>query len=136
MHKQSGNNGKVSFSTQCNTAGAEVLYDAVVRLSGVKDAGDTYLVDVCCGTGTIGIYAANASPACKRVVGLDIVPDAVVDARRNAEANGLGGKVEFVTGSAETTVLSALKKLNVFGAGEAGKNVVAIVDPPRGGLRE
>jgi tRNA/tmRNA/rRNA uracil-C5-methylase (TrmA/RlmC/RlmD family) len=71
------------------------------------------------------------------VIGIEIVEEAVQDATFNAKLNNVSDKCEFVAGAAENTVVAMLKKLNLFDAGAKGKpNIVAIVDPPRAGLRK
>jgi tRNA/tmRNA/rRNA uracil-C5-methylase (TrmA/RlmC/RlmD family) len=65
-----------------------VLFHQVYKLAG-EIAGldkETILLDVCCGTGTIGICLASK---CKQVLGVDIVPQAIDDANANAERNGI-----------------------------------------------
>ncbi|XP_076854082.1 tRNA (uracil-5-)-methyltransferase homolog A [Brachyhypopomus gauderio] len=106
---------------QTNTRAAEVLYSTVGEWAGL-DA-HTTLLDVCCGTGTIGISLARKV---KKVIGIELCQEAVDDAKVNAEANGLTN-VEYHRGRAEEkfpTVLNAL----------VSPNITAIVDPPRAGL--
>jgi tRNA/tmRNA/rRNA uracil-C5-methylase (TrmA/RlmC/RlmD family) len=67
---------------QVNTPAAEILYGIVRDL--VKDA--DILLDICCGTGTIGICVSDAV---RRIIGLEIVESAVEDARENAALNGV-----------------------------------------------
>uniref|UniRef100_A0A673J785 tRNA (uracil(54)-C(5))-methyltransferase n=1 Tax=Sinocyclocheilus rhinocerous TaxID=307959 RepID=A0A673J785_9TELE len=99
---------------QTNTPAAEVLYSAV---------GEWAQLDVCCGTGTIGISLAKRV---KKGIGIELCQEAVEDAKANAEANGLTN-VEFHCGKAEDvfpTILNAV----------VSPSVTAIVDPPRAGL--
>jgi len=111
---------------QTNTAAAETLYATVKRYCSLSPA--TTVLDVCCGTGTIGqVLAAEV----KAVIGLELVEDAVVDARSNAELNGLSN-TRYVCGKVEDTMAAVLKE--VQGAGGDGRDVVAVVDPPRVGL--
>ena len=70
---------------QVNTPSAEVLYKTVGDLANLKPDEST-LIDVCCGTGTIGLCLANR---CKKVFGVDIVEEAIKDARINAERNNV-----------------------------------------------
>lgn len=88
---------------QVNTRCAELLYGVVVdKLKDIKDTvdssqptdttkeesdADTILLDVCCGTGTIGITCLKAGVA-DRIVGVDISQPAIEDAIQNATANG------------------------------------------------
>ena len=82
----------------------------------------TTLVDVCCGTGTIGLCLADRV---KRVVGVELVPEAVRDARSNAARNGVSN-VSFFAGKAEEILNGILRDID-------SKDVVAVVDPPRFG---
>jgi tRNA (uracil-5-)-methyltransferase len=105
---------------QVNTKGAEALY----RLIGEWAAPDphTTVFDICCGTGTIGLTLANNA---KEVIGLEILPSAVEDARANATLNGVHN-ARFLLGKAEDTLAGVLDSFS-------GK-CVGIVDPPRAGL--
>lgn len=80
--------------------------------------------DVCCGTGTIGLCVADAADS---IVGVDIEPAAIADAVRNAELNGCAERCRFVAGKAEDCLKTELQSIT--------GDVVAIVDPPRSGLR-
>ncbi|XP_043094661.1 LOW QUALITY PROTEIN: tRNA (uracil-5-)-methyltransferase homolog A [Puntigrus tetrazona] len=105
---------------QTNTPAAEVLYSAVGEWAQLDQ--DSTVLDVCCGTGTIGISLAKRV---KKVIGIELCQEAVDDAKANAEANGLTN-VEFHCGKAEDvfpTVLNAVVSQRH-----------AIVDPPRAGL--
>uniref|UniRef100_A0A9J7XDT0 tRNA (uracil(54)-C(5))-methyltransferase n=1 Tax=Cyprinus carpio carpio TaxID=630221 RepID=A0A9J7XDT0_CYPCA len=109
---------------QTNTPAAEVLYSAVGEWAQLDQ--DSTVLDVCCGTGTIGISLAKVWRLVKKVIGIELCQEAVEDAKANAEANGLTN-VEFHCGKAEDvfpTVLNAV----------VSPNVTAIVDPPRAGL--
>lgn len=97
---------------------------------------NTIALDVCCGTGTIGLTLAKRV---KTVIGVEMVTQAVEDARYNATANGVEyyfkiltyiRNAEFVAGKAED-VLN--KTLETYMTDENTK-VIAIVDPPRSGL--
>ena len=87
---------------------------------------DTVVLDVCCGTGTIGLLIA---PHVSRVVGIEMVADAVEDAKHNAEINGITN-AEFIVGKVEDVLKSTGFDRMVAGA----KQVVAVLDPPRAGL--
>ena len=110
---------------QVNTLATEVLYtkvrDLVLQGCG-GDGSNVTLLDVCCGTGTIGLTLAKHV---KRVIGVDIVEAAIVDAKANAAANGITN-AEFIAGSAESVLPSLVSSLS--------GRVVAVVDPPRPGL--
>ena len=90
------------------------------------DGGST-LLDICAGTGTIGICCARESQA-HQVIGVDICASAIECAKLNAEANGVD-TATFVASRAELV----LEKLLVE-HGREGKRIVAVVDPPRSGL--
>lgn len=113
---------------QVNTTGAEVLYRTVVEEA--KLTASSLLVDVCCGTGAIGLCAAKAS-GCK-VVGIEICEAAVHDARANAEANNIPN-THFVCGKAEDTIHKVLAE-RVKHHPDGARNVSVVVDPPREGL--
>ncbi|XP_067404508.1 tRNA (uracil-5-)-methyltransferase homolog B [Emydura macquarii macquarii] len=107
---------------QINTAGAEVLYQTIGKLSPADKK--TVLLDVCCGTGAIGLsLACQAS----KVVGVEVVEQAVEDARWNAAFNGISN-CEFHTGKAETVLLQFLSLQ------EDVQPLVAVVNPSRAGL--
>ncbi|CAH0398240.1 unnamed protein product [Chilo suppressalis] len=106
---------------QVNTAGADILYQSAIDMSIVTP--QSTVVDICCGTGTIGLCFAKH---CKKVLGLELVPEAVKDAKANAEFNGIEN-CEFFTGKAEDILPSVLARAG-------GDDLIAIVDPPRAGL--
>ncbi|XP_060763516.1 tRNA (uracil-5-)-methyltransferase homolog A isoform X2 [Neoarius graeffei] len=106
---------------QTNTLAAEVLYSSVGDWAQLDR--DSTVLDVCCGTGTIGISLAKRV---RKVIGIELCQEAVDDAKVNAQANGLTN-IEFHCGKAEDifpTVLNAV----------VSPNITAIVDPPRAGL--
>lgn len=107
---------------QVNTAGAEVLYQSVQDVAGLDT--DTTLLDICCGTGTIGLSLAAKV---NKVYGVDICKRAIQNAKRNAEANGIHN-ASFVLGKAEDTLPGIIYTVR------NSKDIVAIVDPPRQGL--
>lgn len=98
------------------------------------------LLDVCCGTGFLGLALARNVDA---VVGVDVVDDAIKAARANARANGITNAT-FVASKAEdaTEVILSLARAAVGGAGGMAAavgtsgdiEIVAVVDPPRAGL--
>jgi len=108
---------------QTNTAGAELLYDVVrdfCELTGRETVLDAY-----CGTGTIGIYVASQA---ERVVGIELVRDAVWDARYNARENG-ADNCTFFAGDMREVMPSIPKTMGV-------RFDRVIVDPPRGGMEK
>ena len=108
---------------QVNTLAAELLYQMSGQIADL-DTKST-LVDVCCGTGTIGLCLADKV---KNVVGVDIVADAIRDAQKNAEANNVRN-CSYFTGRAEDILSNILRDID-------NKDIVAIVDPPRAGLHQ
>jgi 23S rRNA (uracil1939-C5)-methyltransferase len=107
---------------QTNTEMAERLYAIAAEYAGLS--GGERVFDLYCGIGTIGLtMAARAG----EVWGLEIVPEAIADAERNAERNGIEN-VCFFAGSARTGVRPLIE--------EAGKPDVVVVDPPRAGLSQ
>ncbi len=107
---------------QTNTEMAARLYAVAgeyARLSGAERVFDLY-----CGIGTIGLtMAARAG----EVWGLEIVPEAIADAERNAERNGIAN-AHFLAANARTGVRPLIE--------QAGKPDVLIIDPPRAGLSQ
>ncbi|XP_053276283.1 tRNA (uracil-5-)-methyltransferase homolog A [Pleuronectes platessa] len=106
---------------QVNTGAAEVLYSTVGEWAQLDQ--DSTVLDVCCGTGTIGISLAKRV---KKVIGIELCKEAVEDAKVNAKLNGLSN-VEFHCGKAEDVLPNILNAL-------VSPRVTAIVDPPRAGL--
>ncbi|KAK2902457.1 tRNA (uracil-5-)-methyltransferase homolog A [Channa argus] len=106
---------------QVNTAAAEVLYSAVGEWAQLDQ--HSTVLDVCCGTGTIGISLAKRV---KKVIGIELCQEAVEDAKVNAKLNGLTN-IEFHCGKAEDVLPNILSAL-------VSPNITAIVDPPRAGL--
>ncbi|XP_065337282.1 tRNA (uracil-5-)-methyltransferase homolog A-like isoform X2 [Cloeon dipterum] len=109
---------------QVNTAGAHELYAAVAELAQC-DPDKTTLLDICCSAGGIGLSMAKQ---CKQVIGIECVPQGIDDAKYNAAANGIEN-CEFYCGRAEDLLPTLADKIT-------GSEVVAIVDPPRGGLHK
>ncbi|KYQ52037.1 tRNA (uracil-5-)-methyltransferase like protein A [Trachymyrmex zeteki] len=108
---------------QVNTLGAEVLYKAAIELA--EPTMDTALLDVCCGTGTIGLCF---SKYCGEVLGVEIIPDAIRDAKENAVKNEIKN-CEFFVGKAEDILLPVIQRTTK-------SSIIAIVDPPRAGLHQ
>jgi 23S rRNA (uracil1939-C5)-methyltransferase len=107
---------------QTNTEMAERLYGVVAEFAGLS--GSERVFDLYCGIGTIGLtLAAQAG----EVWGLEIVPEAIADAERNAKRNGIGN-AHFLAANARTGVRPLLV--------QAGKADVVVIDPPRAGLSQ
>lgn len=102
---------------QTNSLGAEVLYETAREFLG--DARDKVIFDLYSGTGTI---AQMLAPVASKVVGVEIVEEAVQAARENAKLNGLEN-CEFIAGD----VLKVLDELT-------DKPDLIVLDPPRDGI--
>lgn len=104
---------------QTNSLQAERLYSLIADWAGEK-VGKT--LDLYCGTGSISLHLADRA---EYVLGIEIVEEAVVDARLNAERNGIEN-CSFIVGKAEDELISIRDR---------GFNLV-VVDPPRPGLHK
>ncbi len=104
---------------QINTAQAERLYGIATDFAGLT--GQELLLDLYCGAGTIGLSMAHKA---KRVLGVEIIPQAVENAIRNAERNDIRN-AEFRTGDAG--------KIAAQLAAEGLTPDVIVLDPPRKG---
>lgn len=104
---------------QVNPVQTEVLYRKALEYAGLT--GTETVIDAYCGIGTISLFLARHA---KRVYGVEIVGDAIADARRNAELNDLRN-VTFAVGKAEE-VIPAWREQGVIPD-------VIVVDPPRKG---
>ncbi len=107
---------------QTNTEMAERLYAIAAEFAGLS--GNERVFDLYCGIGTIGLTMAKQAG---EVWGLEIVPEAIADAERNAERNKIEN-AHFMAGSARTGVRPLIEK--------AGKPDVVVIDPPRAGLSQ
>ena len=107
---------------QVNRTQAERLYEKAREYAALS--GDEVLIDLYCGTGTIGLSMAND---CKELIGVEIIDKAIDNAKKNAENNGIKN-ARFICGDAEKAALE-LKK-------EGITPDVIVVDPPRKGLSE
>ncbi|MCM3080328.1 23S rRNA (uracil(1939)-C(5))-methyltransferase RlmD [Brevibacillus invocatus] len=106
---------------QLNPEQTEKLYDQVKLAAGLT--GTELVLDLYCGTGTIGLWLA---PFAREVRGIEMIPEAVEDARRNAERNGATNS-SFHVGKAEVLMPKWAKQQGV-------RPDVVVVDPPRTGL--
>lgn len=102
---------------QTNTLGAEELYRTVVQAA--KFEGHELVYDLYCGTGTIALFI---SEHVRQVVGIEQVPDAVENARRNAIHNGVSN-CSFLVGDIRRSLATLPDRPDVI-----------ILDPPRSGL--
>lgn len=102
---------------QTNTKGAEGLYSIVKEYMGNSD--NKIVFDLYCGTGTIGqIVAPNA----KKVIGIELIEEAVEAAKENAKLNGLNN-CEFLAGDVAEIIKTVKDKPDII-----------ILDPPRSGV--
>ncbi len=107
---------------QVNPSQTKVLYDKTLEYANLS--GNETVIDAYCGIGTISLFLAQKA---KKVYGVEIVPEAIEDAKKNAELNGITN-VEFAVGSAETVIPNWYEK------GITAD--VLVVDPPRKGCDE
>ncbi len=105
---------------QVNHHQAQRLYEAAISQAGITK--DDTVLDLYCGVGTITLAMAGAAG---KVIGVEVIPQAVADARDNARRNGIEN-VEFFCGDAGEAAL-ALERDGI-------RADVAVVDPPRKGL--
>jgi len=107
---------------QVNRAAAERLYGVAAEFAALR-AGET-LVDLYCGAGTIGLSIAKNTPAAS-LVGAEIVPQAVANAKANAARNGVANARFLCADAAEAAARLAAEGL---------RPDAVVVDPPRKGL--
>lgn len=105
---------------QTNTEMAERLYAIAAEMAGLTGTERVY--DLFCGIGTLTLSLASSAA---QIWGVEIVEDAITDAKANARANDVGN-AEFYAGDVRTSVRPLLER--------AGKPDVVVVDPPRAGL--
>lgn len=105
---------------QVNSIQTEKLYNLAIKSANLNK--EDILCDLYCGIGTIGIFA---SKYVKKVYGIEIVEDAIKDAKENAKLNNITN-IDFIEGDVETAFDKLLKQ-NII-------PTAVIVDPPRKGL--
>jgi 23S rRNA (uracil1939-C5)-methyltransferase len=105
---------------QVNPKQTEVLYGKALEYADLK--GEETVWDLYCGIGTISLFLAQNA---QKVYGVEIVPQAIDDARINAKINGFDN-VEFFVGKAEEVLPREYEKHGVYAD-------VIVVDPPRKG---
>lgn len=108
---------------QVNPEQTEVLYSLALEFADLK--GEETVWDLYCGIGTISLFLAQKA---KQVYGVEIVPQAIEDARHNAEINGIKN-AEFYVGKAEEVLPEKYKNEQI-------RADVIVVDPPRKGCEE
>jgi len=99
------------------------LYQLALEYAGLT--GEETVWDLYCGIGTISLFLAQKA---KRVYGVEIVPDAIADAKKNAAQNGITN-AEFYVGKAEEVLPQKYEKEGISAD-------VIVVDPPRKGCDE
>ncbi|MFL0364387.1 23S rRNA (uracil(1939)-C(5))-methyltransferase RlmD [Pseudobacillus sp. 179-B 2D1 NHS] len=104
---------------QVNPVQTKVLYDKALEYADLT--GNETVIDAYCGIGTISLFLAQKA---KRVFGVEVVPEAIEDAKRNARLNGIEN-AEFAVGKAEEVITEWYKQGN--------RADVLVVDPPRKG---
>lgn len=104
---------------QLNPEQTVKLYDLVAEAAALTGA--ETVVDAYCGVGAIGLRLA---PDAKEVLGIDVIPEAIADARENASRSGIFN-ARFEVGEAEKILADRLKK--------GFRPDVVVVDPPRSG---
>jgi tRNA (uracil-5-)-methyltransferase len=120
---------------QVNPPATELLYNKIKELSleaasdakvhGVGEDPGVVLLDLCSGTGTIGISMAKSM---KKVIGVELCPEAVEDAKRNTTLNGLEN-VFSLQGKVEEK-MHGIFKYHIL----PEDTVIAVLDPPRSGV--
>ena len=121
--------GEVSYDLgpksffQTNTRQAQNLYDLVIEFADLQGHENVY--DLYCGIGSIGLYLAEQAG---RVVGIDIVEEAISDAKKNA-ARHPDRPMEFFAGDVKDILKPEFTKK--YGAPD-----LVITDPPRAGMHE
>lgn len=108
---------------QVNPVQTKKLYDLVVEFAGLE--GSEVVWDLYCGTGSISLYLARHA---REVHGVEVIPQAIEDARANAESNGIDN-ARFYVGKAEEAVPRLFEKEGIHAD-------VIVVDPPRKGCDE
>ena len=107
---------------QVNPIQTEVLYNKAMEYAGLS--GDETVFDIYCGIGTISLFLAQKA---KKVIGVEIVPEAIADAKNNAALNDMEN-TEFHVGAAEEVIPRLYK--------QGYEADVVVVDPPRKGCDE
>ncbi len=106
---------------QVNPVQAEKLYELGVRAARISE--NDIVFDLYCGIGTISLFMAKYA---KKVYGIEIVEEAVNDAKENAKMNGISN-VEFIAGDVENILDELINDKKIIPD-------IVMVDPPRKGL--
>lgn len=108
---------------QTNTQQAENLYSVAKDFAGLT--GEEIVYDLYCGTGSIGIFVSDKA---KKIIGVEVIEDAIEDAKKNAALNNIE-HAHFFAGD-------VIKICNDDFFVQHGKPDVVITDPPRAGMHE
>lgn len=108
---------------QVNPVQTEKLYQKALEYAGLT--GKETVWDIYCGIGTISLFLAKEA---KKVYGVEIVPDAIEDAKKNAALNDIHN-VKFFVGKAEDVLPKQYEKHQIYAD-------VIVVDPPRKGCEQ
>lgn len=108
---------------QVNPVQTRRLYETALEYADLK--GEETVWDLYCGIGTISLFLAQKA---KMVYGVEIVPQAIEDARANAELNGIDN-AKFYVGKAEEVLPELYEREGIYAD-------VIVVDPPRKGCDE
>ena len=108
---------------QTNTKQAEKLYSITREFAGLT--GNEIVYDLYCGTGSIGIFVSKHA---KKIIGVEVIEDAIEDAKKNAALNNIS-HAEFFAGD-------VIKICNDEFFATHGRPDVVITDPPRAGMHE
>lgn len=108
---------------QVNPVQTKIMYEIAMDYADLH--GDEVVWDLYCGIGTISLFLAQKA---KKVYGVEIIPQAIEDARTNAKINGINN-AEFYVGAAEEVLPKAYKDENIYAD-------VIVVDPPRKGCEQ
>ena len=108
---------------QTNTLGAEQLYATAQEFARLQ--GDEVLYDLYCGAGSIGIFL---SEQVQKVVGIEVVPEAIVDAEINVELNGVRN-AHFIASDLKAALVDGNAVVAAHGLPD-----VVVLDPPRAGV--
>jgi 23S rRNA (uracil1939-C5)-methyltransferase len=115
---------------QVNPVQTEKLYGLALEYADLK--GDETVWDLYCGIGTISLFLAQKA---KQVYGVEIIPQAIEDARKNAQINGIEN-AKFYVGKAEEVLPGYYADYAKAHPGEQAHADVIVVDPPRKGCEE
>ena len=115
---------------QVNPVQTEKLYGLALDYANLN--GNETVWDLYCGIGTISLFLAQNA---KQVYGVEIVPQAIDDARNNAKINDITN-AEFYVGKAEEVLPEYYREYQESHGGETAHADVIVVDPPRKGCEE